>query len=262
MNQMTPPELVTTALDAGLFTLTLGNGKAHPLSLAMIKALQAALDTALADDAARVILLHGPGSIFCAGHDLKEIARHRDDADEGVAFLGVLFDACAGLMLTLAQSPKPVITLVEGIATAAGCQMVASSHMAFAAEGAQFQLPGVNNGGFCTTPAVAVSRAVARKHLMELVFSGEMLDTDWALRAGLINRVLPAEAVEQGARTFAAGLAARNPGPIQAGIATINRHQPMELDTAYGMARDVMISHFMDPGRREREKASKFSAKA
>ena len=262
MTHMSQPDLVATDLSEGLFTLTLMNGKAHPLSLSMIGAIQSALDAALSDDAARVILLHGPGPIFCAGHDLKEINRHASDDDNGVAFLGELFDACAEMMRTIAESPKPVIAVIEGIATAAGCQMAASSHMAFASEGALFQLPGVNNGGFCTTPAVGVSRSVQRKHLMELLFSGEMLDTDWALRAGLVNRVLPADEVVGAARDFAARLATRNPGPIQAGVKAINGHQPMNLDEAYGMARDVMISHFQDPRRRELAAQSKFAAKA
>ncbi|WP_088624295.1 enoyl-CoA hydratase-related protein [Oceanicola sp. 22II-s10i] len=261
MNQMTPPDLVATSLEDGLFTITLGNGKAHPLSMAMIRAVHSAVDTARADDAARVILLHGPGPIFCAGHDLKEINRHADDPDQGVAFLGELFDACADMMLSMATSPKPVIALIEGIATAAGCQLAATAHLAFASDAARFQLPGVNNGGFCTTPSVGVSRSVSRKHLMELALSGEMLNTDWALRAGLVNRVYPADRVVEEATTFARTLAGRNPGPIQRGIETINAHQPMGLEDAYGMARDVMISHFQDPYRRERAAQSKFAAK-
>lgn len=259
MNQMTQPDLVTARISGGLQTLTLGGGKAHPLSLTMIRTLHAALDAARADPEVNAVLLHGPGPIFCAGHDLKEINRHAADPDDGRAFLEELFDACAAMMLAISESPKPVIALVEGIATAAGCQMVASCHMAFAAEGARFQLPGVNNGGFCTTPAVAVSRAVSRKHLMELLLSGETLGTDWALNAGLINRVLPAGEVEAAARAFAEGVAARNPGPIQNGIDTLNAHRTLPLEEAYGMARDTMIGHFMDPRRREMAAKSKFA---
>lgn len=259
MNQMTQPDLVTTDVSEGLFTLTLGGGKAHPLSLAMIRAVHDAIDAAVADASVTVILLHGPGPIFCAGHDLKEINRHAADPDEGRAFLAELFDACAAMMQAIAGSSKPVIALVEGIATAAGCQMVASSHMAFAADTARFQLPGVNNGGFCTTPAVGVSRVVSRKHLMELLLSGETMDADWALNAGLINRALPAEEVVEATRAFALGVAARNPGPIQSGIETLNAHLGLPLDQAYDMARDTMIGHFMDPRRREMAAQSKFA---
>ncbi|MGH1423402.1 MAG: enoyl-CoA hydratase-related protein [Pseudooceanicola sp.] len=261
MNQMHHPDLVTTDLNEGLLTLTLGGGKAHALSLAMIGAIHAALKAAADDADVRVIMIHGPGPIFCAGHDLKEINRHSGDADEGRAFLRDLFDACAEMMQAIAGSSKPVIAVVEGIATAAGCQMVASCHMAFAADGARFQLPGVNNGGFCTTPAVAVSRAVPRKHLMELLLSGDTFGTDWAMNAALINRVCPPDQVVAEARAFAAGVAARNPGPIQSGIDTLNAHGGLGLEQAYGMARETMIGHFMDPRRRAIAAASKFAPK-
>ncbi|WP_375689591.1 enoyl-CoA hydratase-related protein [Pseudooceanicola sp. LIPI14-2-Ac024] len=260
MNQIQQPVLVARDLADGVMTLTLGGGKAHPLSLAMIEELTAALEATIADDEARVILLHGPGPIFCAGHDLKEINRRREeDADDGVAFLGTLFDACARLMVTIAEAPKPTIALVEGIATAAGLQMVASCDMAFAAPAARFQLPGVNNGGFCSTPSVAVSRAVSRKHLMELLLSGEQFDTDWALNAGLVNRVLPADHVVEETRAFARTLAGRNAGPITNGIRTLKAQMDLPLAEAYALSRDTMIGHFTDPVRMEMARASKFA---
>jgi len=243
------PDFVGSALEEGVLTLTLGAGKAHALSRTMIGALHGALEAALADDAVKVILIHGPGSIFCAGHDLKEIARHRADPDEGASFLRDLFDACAALMVTLAEAPKPTIAMVEGIATAAGLQMVASCDLAFVSEDARFQLPGVNNGGFCSTPAVAVSRAVSRKHLMELLLSGEAVDADWALGAGLVNRVLPAERLEAETRDFARRLAARNAGPLQRGIATLNTQMLLPLKEAYAVSGETMLGHFMDPVR-------------
>lgn len=254
------PDLVGQDRAAGVLTLTLAGGKAHPLSLRMIGALQGALDAALADPEVRVIVIHGPGPIFCAGHDLKEIARHRADADGGAAFLRELFEACARMMTTLAEAPKPTIAMVEGIATAAGLQMVAACDLAFAAEGARFQLPGVNNGGFCSTPAVAVSRAVSRKHLMELLLSGEVFGADWALNAGLVNRVFPAEALEAETRAFAATLAGRNPGPVQRGIATLNAQAGLPLAEAYAVSGETMLGHFMDPARVEQERKGRFAA--
>jgi enoyl-CoA hydratase/carnithine racemase len=164
------------------------------------------------------------------------------------------------MMTTLAEAPKPTIAMVEGIATAAGLQMVAACDLAFVAEGARFQLPGVNNGGFCSTPAVAVSRAVSRKHLMELLLSGEVFGADWALNAGLVNRVFPAAALEVETRAFATTLAGRNPGPVQRGIATLNAQAGLPLAEAYAVSGETMLGHFMDPARVEQESKGRFAA--
>ncbi len=255
------PEFLGSALEDGVLTLTLGGGKAHPLSLTMIGTLKAALDAAIADAAVKVIVIHGPGPIFCAGHDLKEISHHRADADHGQAFLQELFDACAAMMTTLAEAPKPTIAMVEGSATAAGLQMVASCDLAFVSEAARFQLPGVNNGGFCSTPAVAVSRALSRKHLMELLLSGDVLDADWALSAGLVNRVLPADRLAQETADFARRLAGRNAGPVQRGIATLNAQMHLPLAEAYAVSGVTMLGHFMDPDRIAQESRGKFADK-
>ena len=200
-----------------MLTLTLGNGVAHPLSLGMIRALHQAINDAVANPDVRVIVIDGPGHIFCAGHDLKEIARHRADDDGGRAYLNTLFEACADLMQAIARCPKPTIAAVEGIATAAGLQLVAACDLAFAADTATFCLPGVRSGGFCTTPAVAVARSVGRKALMELLLSGEDRGADWALRVGLVNEVLPVAELASRVETFARTLATRNPGPIREG---------------------------------------------
>ena len=259
MNQMTTPDLVTTTLEDGVATVTLGGGKAHPLSSAMIGALHAAITSANENPDARVIVIDGPGHIFCAGHDLKEIARHRTDADDGLAYLQRLFDDCAAMMQAVTYSATPTIAMVDGIATAAGLQLVAACDLAFASHNATFCLPGVNNGGFCTTPAVAVSRAVSRKHLMELLLSGEVKDAAWGLRAGLVNEVT--DPAELRARTlgFARTLATRNPGPIAAGKLTTLRHLDMDLPAAYAVATETMIGHFMDPNRIDYEKSSRWS---
>lgn len=253
-----PGALLARALDAGVLTLTLGRAPAHPLSHDMIREMHRALDAAAADPAVRVIVLHGPGHIFCAGHDLKEIARHRADGDQGAAYLQTLFDDCAAMMLALARHPKPTIALVEGIATAAGLQLVASCDMAFAARSARVCLPGINNGGFCTTPAVAVSRVTGRRRVMELALSGETLDARWAEAAGLFTRVLPDDQVIDGCMAFATRLASRNPGPIQAGKAALDAHLARQLEDAYAMATPVMIGHFMDEGRLAAERDSPF----
>ena len=258
MNQPYQPELLSRALSDGVLILTLGGGRAHPLSSAMIAALHEAVLSAGADADVRVVVIHGPGGIFCAGHDLKEIARHRADPDEGTAFLTGLFADCSALMVALSGLCKPTIAMVEGIATAAGLQLAAACDIVFASDAARFQLPGVNNGGFCTTPSVGVSRAISLRHTMELALSGEALDAEWALRAGLVSRVVPADQLEQEVRAFAERLAGRNPGPIAAGKAALLAQRALPLAEAYAQVTPVMVSHFMDPGRRSREAESPF----
>lgn len=234
----------------GVITVTLDGGVAHPLSRGMIRALHRAIDEGATHPDARVIVIHGPGRIFCAGHDLKEIAAHRSDPDGGAAYLTDLFDACAALMQAIANCPRPTIAVVEGIATAAGLQLVAACDMAFASDGARVCLPGVRNGGFCTTPAVAVSRSIGHKALMDLLLTGEERGADWALRAGLFTEVLPRtrlfERVEEVART----LATRNMDAIATGKATLAAHRGLTLDQAYALASPVMVQSFLSPGRK------------
>lgn len=250
MNGMSQEPLVDETLRNGVLTLTLGRPPAHPLSRAMIAALHAALGRAGQEDGVRVVVIRGPGRIFCAGHDLKEIARHRADADEGRAYVEDLFQACSAMMLEITRIPKPVIAMVEGIATAAGLQLVASCDLAYAAPGATFCLPGVQNGGFCTTPAVAVSRAIGRKAVMEMALTGAAYDADWALAAGLINRIVAADGLEEMVMDLARSLAGRNPGPVRLGKQTLHAHLGLSLEDAYALATPVMVDHFMDPGRR------------
>lgn len=261
MNQMPQEPLVTSTVAQGVRRITLGRMPAHPLSSAMIAALHGELDAAADDTDTRVLVIEGPGHIFCAGHDLKEIAHHRADDDNGHAFLTDLFGACAQMMLRLATHPKPTIAMVDGIATAAGLQLAASCDMVFASDRATFCLPGVRNGGFCTTPAVAVSRAVGYKQVMELALSAEPMDAGWALRSGLANRVLPPESLESAVFEFAQTLATRNPGPVRDGKAALKAHLDLPLDQAYELATEVMIGHFMDEGRLAAEKEGRTGIK-
>lgn len=254
MNELVAPELLVETLDRGVLTLTLGAGPAHPLSLSMIRDLQGALDRAAGNSEVRVIVIHGPGRIFCAGHDLKEIARCRTQPDHGKAFLTELFNACAEMMMAITRFPKPTIAMVEGIATAAGCQMVAACDLAFAGEAATFALPGVNNGGFCSTPAVAVARCISRKHVMEMTLSGESFSADWARDAGLVNRVVPADQLAGATQEFARKLATRHAPAVELGKQVLNQQLEMPLETAYEAATEAMIAHFMDPHRISHER--------
>src|SRR5271169_4642511 len=169
------PELVRRDDDDGVVTLTLNTPhNRNALSLAMIEVLIAALDDIASDDRARVVVLVGAGQALSAGHDLKEMQAHRNDCDRGRDYYVELFARCAVLMQAIVALPKPVIAAVEGVATAAGCQLVASCDLAIAGERARFALPGVTSGLFCSSPLVAVGRAVSRKHAMEMALTGKL----------------------------------------------------------------------------------------
>lgn len=254
MNQMDAPDLVLQHLDKGVLTVTLGAAPAHPLSLGMIRALHKALVEAGGNPEVRAIVIHGEGRIFCAGHDLKEIARHRQDTDDGLAYLQELFEACAEMMQIVTLGPKPTIAMVEGLATAGGLQLVAACDLAFAADNATFCLPGVANGGFCTTPAVAVGRAIPRKLVLEMAMSGAVYDAPWARDAGLVSRVLPGAELAAFVRDFAQTLATHHPKALSDGKQAFHRQIEMPLGDAYAEATRVMIGHFMDPVRIAREK--------
>src|SRR6201997_3838011 len=184
----TETPLVLRTGEGAVRTLTLNRGERfNPLSSATIAALQAEIDAAAEDENVRVIILAALGPGFCAGHDLKEMRAHAGDA----SWQRRVFEDCSRLMMTLTQIPQPVIARVHGIATAAGCQLVAACDLAVAAEEARFALPGVNVGLFCSTPMVALSRAVGRKAAMEMLLTGELIDAARAREIGLVNRVVP-----------------------------------------------------------------------
>ena len=183
----TEPVLIRGANSGGLTTLTLNRPKQfNALSMDMLDALQAALDDIAADPAIRVIVIAANGKAFCPGHDLKEMLANRTQE-----FVGGLFDKCCKVMMSITRMPQPVIARVHGIATAAGCQLVAACDMAVASTEARFATSGVNFGLFCATPGVAVSRNVSRKQAMEMLMTGEFIDAATALQWGLINRVAP-----------------------------------------------------------------------
>ena len=189
----TPAVLVESERrDGTALVLTLARPEArNSLSEAMLAALQGAIDAASADAGVRAVVIAGKGPAFCAGHDLRELTRHRSDPDGGRAFTERLMRACSDLMQSIVRCPKPVIAAVEGVATAAGCQLVATCDLAVASEAARFATPGVNIGLFCSTPMVALSRNVPRKRAMEMLLLGEMLSAREAAEYGLVNRVVP-----------------------------------------------------------------------
>ena len=212
----------------------------NALSLAMLEALRDALREA---EAARCVVLAAEGPAFCAGHDLRELTAARDEADHGRALFARTMALCAEVMQAIVHHPVPVIAAVEGIATAAGCQIVASCDLAVASPSARFATPGVEIGLFCTTPAVALSRAVPHKLAMEMLLTGRPVGAEEALRLGLINGI--ADDARAGALVLAAGIAARSARTIRLGKAGFLAQHGQPLAQAYAAASQVMVENLM-----------------
>jgi enoyl-CoA hydratase/carnithine racemase len=232
--------------------LTLARPEArNSLSRAMIAALQDAIDAASADAGIRAVIIAGRGPAFCAGHDLRELIEHRSDPDGGRAFTETLMRECSRFMQSLVRCPKPVIAAAEGVATAAGCQLVATCDLAVASETARFATPGVNIGLFCSTPMVALSRNVPRKRALEMLLLGEMLSAREAAEYGLINRVVPAGAALDAARDLARTVASKPPATLAIGKEAFYQQAEMSLADAYDYAADVMVRNMMHAESKE-----------
>ncbi|MBZ9705501.1 enoyl-CoA hydratase [Mesorhizobium sp. ESP7-2] len=236
---------VTTRLDKGVLRLTLTNPPANALSLAVMAALTAELDRAKADKAVRVIVLSAAGKVFCAGHDLKEMTARRADTDRGKAFFEETFAACATLMQTIVRHPLPVIAEVDGLATAAGLQLVASCDLAIASHEATFCTPGVNIGLFCSTPMVALSRNVSRKQAMEMLLTGETIDAATAKEFGLVNRVVPREYLNQIVTKYAQTIASKSSLVVKTGKEAFYAQAEMGLADAYAYTGRVMVENML-----------------
>ena len=233
--------------DNGVTTLTLNRpAQFNALSSAMLDALQAALDAIDADDGVRVVIIAANGKAFCAGHDLKEM-RSREDR----AWHQALFDRCGQMMLTINRLRQPVIARVQGVATAAGCQLAANCDLAVASEAARFAVSGINLGLFCSTPAVALSRCLPRKPALEMLFTGDFIDAAAALRHGLVNRVTAADELEVATLELARKIAARPPAAIALGKEMFYRQAGMELAEAYAYAAERMACNMDSEHARE-----------
>ncbi len=223
----------------GIATLTLNRPAArNALSLGLMNALQDTLDAIREDDSVRVVVLRAAGPAFCAGHDLREMrANPSPEATEH------LFKTCARLMTSLVRLPKPVIAQVHGIATAAGCQLVASCDLAICTEDARFATPGVQIGLFCSTPMVALSRAVPRKAAMEMLLLGEPVPAAEALRIGLVNRVVPLADLDSAVAAMAGAIAAKARRVLAVGKEAFAKQIEMGLDEAYAYTAAVMTKN-------------------
>ncbi len=223
----------------GIVRLVLNRPEArNALSLEMMRQFMAHLEAMAHDDRVRVIILSGNGPAFCAGHDLKELR-----ADPTPGFYTKVFALCSRVMIALTEMPRPVVAEVHGIATAAGCQLVATADLAVAAADARFATPGVNIGLFCSTPMVALTRAVAPKHAMEMLLTGDMIDAAEAQRIGLVNRVVPAAAVTEATMALARKIAAKSIYTLKTGKGAFYRQREMDLKHAYDYAAHIMTEN-------------------
>ena len=223
----------------------------NSLSEAMLTALQAALDEQAMEAGVRAVVMAARGKAFCAGHDLKELTAHRRDTDGGRAYFALLMRQCAKLMRSIVRHPKPVIAAVQGTAQAAGCQLVATCDLAVAAEEATFCTPGVDIGLFCSTPMVALSRNVSRKHAMEMLLLGELLPARRAAELGLVNRVVPAGRVMEEALALANQIASKPAATLAIGKEAFYRQLEMGLGDAYDYAAGVMVENMMHAESKE-----------
>jgi enoyl-CoA hydratase/carnithine racemase len=233
--------LLREACEAGVLRLTLNRPAArNALSKALMAALNEALDRAGRDNGVRVVVIAGAGPAFCAGHDLRELR-----ADPRRATYEAIFAQCSELMLSIVRLPKPVIAEVHGIATAAGCQLVATCDLAVAAEDARFATPGVNIGLFCSTPMVALARAVGRKRAMEMLLTGSLIDAQSAREMGLVNRVVPRANLTEATMGLAREIAGKSALTVKIGKEAFYRQLELDLAAAYSYTAEVMTTNML-----------------
>lgn len=240
------PLLLVDEVEPGVALLTLNRPQArNALSQALIAAVHREIERLGTDPTVAAIVVAANGNVFSSGHDLKELTAHRSDADGGQAFFRKTMQACSDMMRAIVACPKPVIAAVEGRATAAGCQLVATCDLAIASEASDFATPGVNIGLFCSTPMVALSRNVPRKRAMEMLLLGEAVSAVEAMAYGLINRVAAVGEARTEAIGMARKIAAKSKGTIALGKAAFYRQADMALDEAYAFASEVMVQNMM-----------------
>src|SRR5690348_8104586 len=241
----TQPLLLREDVD-GIAILTLNRPDArNSLSTGLLDALIEALTAVASEREIRAVVIAANGPAFCAGHDLKELTAHRADADRGRAFFEFAMETCSTLMQEIVRLPKPVIAAVQGTATAAGCQLVASCDLAVTSSAARFATPGVDIGLFCSTPMVALSRNVSRKHAMQMLLTGELISADEAARIGLVNEVVLAGQERATALKLAETIAAKSRLTVKIGKEAFYRQAEMTLAEAYDYAAQVMVENML-----------------
>jgi len=223
----------------------------NSLSEALLAALSAAFTDIAADKSVRAVVLAANGPGFCAGHDLKELTARRSDADGGRAYFSKIMATCSAMMQQIVSLPQPVIAAVQGAASAAGCQLVASCDLALASPAAKFATPGVDIGLFCSTPMVALSRNVSRKHAMEMLLTGDMIPAEDALRFGLINRVVASGSERDAAISLAQQIASKSAHTVRLGKEGFYRQAEMKLADAYAYVAQIMVENLLSADAEE-----------
>jgi len=236
----------------GILRLVLNNpAQRNALSEAMMSALLAALASAAQDPKVRVIVLASTGNVFCAGHDLKEMTAARQQSDGGRARFTDLLQKCSALMMAIVTNPKPVIAEVDGLATAAGCQLVASCDLAYATPDSGFCTPGVHIGLFCSTPMVALSRNLAGKHTMEMLLTGAVVSAARAAEMGLVNAVIDSADLNGHVAAVARQICAKSPATLAIGKGAFYKQREMRLEEAYDYAVGVMVDNMLHQDAKE-----------
>ncbi len=247
-----PNDIVLEELSNGILRLILNDKKRrNALSENMLDILFSKINASAKNPEIRVVIISANGPVFCAGHDLKEIAQARDNSDKGVIFFKQLFDKCSELMKSILTNPKPVIAEVDGIATAAGCQLVATCDLAVASYSSKFATPGVNIGLFCSTPMVALSRNVLNKHAMEMLLTGDLVDSKRAEQIGLINRSYPGNLLSGEVYAIAQKIASKSSITLAVGKKAFYEQSEMTLSDAYAYTSEIMVDNILKKDARE-----------
>ncbi|KQW22873.1 enoyl-CoA hydratase [Afipia sp. Root123D2] len=240
-----PSPLSRETID-GIAVLTLDSpASRNALSETMLAALHTALDSIRDDTSVRAVVIAAKGPAFSSGHDLKELTARRADADAGFAYFSQIMNSCSAMMQAIVRLPKPVVAAVQGVATAAGCQLVATCDLAVASENAKFATPGIDIGLFCSTPMVALSRNVSRKHAMHMLLTGEPISAQRAAELGLVNSVVPAGTERDAAIALARKIALKSAYTLRIGKEAFYRQAEMPLSEAYHYAAQVMAMNMM-----------------
>ena len=238
--------------DEGVLRLTMDDQRSrNALSEIMMKSLIEELTKVYSNDAVRVVVIASNGPVFSAGHDLKEITKVRNQNDFGEEYFKKLFDTCSALMKLIVAHPKPVIAEVSGIATAAGCQLVASCDLATSSDSAQFATPGVNIGLFCSTPMVALSRNVSKKHAMEMLLTGDMINAKKAKEIGLINNYFQTEELTTETMVLANKIASKSSSTVSVGKGAFYTQSELDLYAAYEYTSQVMVKNILQEDAKE-----------
>jgi enoyl-CoA hydratase/carnithine racemase len=245
-------DLIIENFKDSILKITLNNpSQQNTLSLQFINDLKKIIENADSSDEVKVIILSSSGKVFSAGHNLKEIKSHREDKDQGLQFFTTLINSCSDLMLKIINNSKPVIAEVNGIATAAGCQLVASCDLAYASDSSKFATPGVNIGLFCSTPMVALSRVVNNKHSMEMLLTGDLINADKAKSIGLINNYFNEDKLVNKTREMAVRIANKSSLTLRIGKKAFYNQTELKISDAYKYASEIMIKNMMNQDSEE-----------